>query len=274
MIRRPPRSTLFPYTTLFRSPVHVFVGHAGGGFVEQHHLRVERERRRDLERALAAVRQLDRDRPGELRQADRVEELEGAPVELAEDPLRAPEVERVTPRALEREPHVLEHGEVREDGRDLERPDEAEPRDGRGGRARDVAPLEANAPAGRYQEVREEIEARRLPRAVRADHGVDRAGAHPEAHVLDGDEAPELLGEPLGLEDVRAHGFGGGGKKTASRLSRHARLASAISHDSMHAFCARTTSSIAARGSRWKDSWRSRFVCATAVGAAARAFAT
>src|SRR2546425_11983129 len=24
MIRRPPRSTLFPYTTLFRSPIHVF----------------------------------------------------------------------------------------------------------------------------------------------------------------------------------------------------------------------------------------------------------
>src|SRR2546427_4290929 len=31
MIRRPPRSTLFPYTTLFRSPqplrVHLFIGH-------------------------------------------------------------------------------------------------------------------------------------------------------------------------------------------------------------------------------------------------------
>src|SRR3712207_7822120 len=27
MIRRPPRSTLFPYTTLFRSVVHVQVGH-------------------------------------------------------------------------------------------------------------------------------------------------------------------------------------------------------------------------------------------------------
>src|SRR2546421_1368085 len=24
MIRRPPRSTLFPYTTLFRSPAHIF----------------------------------------------------------------------------------------------------------------------------------------------------------------------------------------------------------------------------------------------------------
>src|SRR2546426_12736138 len=30
MIRRPPRSTLFPYTTLFRSQIHS----AGGGFEE------------------------------------------------------------------------------------------------------------------------------------------------------------------------------------------------------------------------------------------------
>src|SRR3712207_7582945 len=32
MIRRPPRSTLFPYTTLFRS----LVGHAAGGAVLEH----------------------------------------------------------------------------------------------------------------------------------------------------------------------------------------------------------------------------------------------
>src|SRR2546429_4121295 len=32
MIRRPPRSTLFPYTTLFRS----FRGDAGGGFALEH----------------------------------------------------------------------------------------------------------------------------------------------------------------------------------------------------------------------------------------------
>src|SRR2546422_8122171 len=34
MIRRPPRSTLFPYTTLFRSTVAAFIGepiHGGGG---------------------------------------------------------------------------------------------------------------------------------------------------------------------------------------------------------------------------------------------------
>src|SRR5256885_9297449 len=29
MIRRPPRSTLFPYTTLFRSPLLVFGSHEG-----------------------------------------------------------------------------------------------------------------------------------------------------------------------------------------------------------------------------------------------------
>src|SRR5260221_10650828 len=49
MIRRPPRSTLFPYTTLFRS---VFVGEHGGGGAQQqgepvgrgadHHLAADR----------------------------------------------------------------------------------------------------------------------------------------------------------------------------------------------------------------------------------------
>src|SRR3989442_8794627 len=33
MIRRPPRSTLFPYTTLFRSPMLVTRSHADSGFV-------------------------------------------------------------------------------------------------------------------------------------------------------------------------------------------------------------------------------------------------
>src|SRR3712207_7059665 len=32
MIRRPPRSTLFPYTTLFRSPRDVFIDMPGGPY--------------------------------------------------------------------------------------------------------------------------------------------------------------------------------------------------------------------------------------------------
>src|SRR5256885_16251127 len=31
MIRRPPRSTLFPYTTLFRSPIAEYLRERGGG---------------------------------------------------------------------------------------------------------------------------------------------------------------------------------------------------------------------------------------------------
>src|SRR5256885_9918429 len=46
MIRRPPRSTLFPYTTLFRSPQHVHAGvhHAG----QAHGLRWRRTRGKRL----------------------------------------------------------------------------------------------------------------------------------------------------------------------------------------------------------------------------------
>src|SRR2546422_10402099 len=45
MIRRPPRSTLFPYTTLFRSPVHRVVGvlfQVGAGFTRQAVLTLDR----------------------------------------------------------------------------------------------------------------------------------------------------------------------------------------------------------------------------------------
>src|SRR6267143_2703276 len=37
MIRRPPRSTLFPYTTLFRSRDHVVDGIAAGAADPKHH---------------------------------------------------------------------------------------------------------------------------------------------------------------------------------------------------------------------------------------------
>src|SRR5947199_1573976 len=40
MTRRPPRSTLFPYTTLFRSPVIVGRNHAADGGVHAQHLEI------------------------------------------------------------------------------------------------------------------------------------------------------------------------------------------------------------------------------------------
>src|SRR2546422_8549123 len=53
MIRRPPRSTLFPYTTLFRSRRI----DSARGLVEQHQARARYERHRHVEQLLLAVAQ-------------------------------------------------------------------------------------------------------------------------------------------------------------------------------------------------------------------------
>src|SRR2546430_7133966 len=58
MIRRPPRSTLFPYTTLFRSGLEPTLHRAHGGAAV--HLRVERRHRP------AAVARPERTRPERL----------------------------------------------------------------------------------------------------------------------------------------------------------------------------------------------------------------
>src|SRR2546430_7737624 len=49
MIRRPPRSTLFPYTTLFRSRSRV--PHDGEGFVDGDRERAERRMRAEVARS-------------------------------------------------------------------------------------------------------------------------------------------------------------------------------------------------------------------------------
>src|SRR2546427_7836781 len=66
MIRRPPRSTLFPYTTLFRSLVH------------QEQRRIEEQRPAERGALLHAARQLAREPVGEVAEADEPQELERA----------------------------------------------------------------------------------------------------------------------------------------------------------------------------------------------------
>src|SRR3712207_7516746 len=62
MIRRPPRSTLFPYTTLFRSLVDgsVQFAQAARGAAVQHRLDLGDDRERDLVGRLAAGGETDR----------------------------------------------------------------------------------------------------------------------------------------------------------------------------------------------------------------------
>ena len=108
----------------------VLLRHAGHRLVEQHHLGVERQRRGDLQRALAAVGQLDRRRAAAKAASPTASiSSQRVGVEMAERPLRAPEVEGVAALPLQRDAHVLQHGQMREHRRDLERADEAEPGD-------------------------------------------------------------------------------------------------------------------------------------------------
>src|SRR3989449_5835680 len=59
MIRRPPRSTLFPYTTLFRSSIVVVIAERGrGGAIAQHDARA---RRGFDEPPLVTAKQMTRD---------------------------------------------------------------------------------------------------------------------------------------------------------------------------------------------------------------------
>ena len=55
--------------------VYVFVAHALRRLIEQHQLRFHRQRGRDLQRALAPVRQLDRHRAGERPQVHRIQQF-------------------------------------------------------------------------------------------------------------------------------------------------------------------------------------------------------
>ncbi len=109
--------------------VDVLVAHAGHRLVEQQHFGIERQRRGDLQRALAAVGDFARDMVGEVGKADVVEQFQRPRVEALQHALRAPEVEIVAALALQRDAHVLERGQMREHGRNLERAHQAEPRD-------------------------------------------------------------------------------------------------------------------------------------------------
>src|SRR6266851_3773660 len=180
-----------------------------------------------LERALAAVRQLDGDGGFELGQADRGNQLARAGIELVQHPCRAPEVERMSELSLQRDAHVLEHREVRKYRRDLERAHEAHAGDARRRRAGDVAPLVEDAARGRLQEVRQQVETGGLAGAIGADQGMNAAAPHLEADALDGDEALEFLGEPSGLEnDVVGHAHRLGGGRFSMKASIPARPSS------------------------------------------------
>src|SRR5712692_10099818 len=188
-------------------PLHVLMGHPRRRLVEEHHLGIEGEGGGDLEGPLAAIGQLDRRGGREGTEAHGLDQLEGPAVEPFQHALRSPEIEGASPASLEGDPNVLEHAQMREDGRDLEGADQSPPRDVGGRGAGDLAAIEGDAAARGSEEMGEEVEAGGLACPVGPDQGVDGPPADPEAHVLHGQETPELLGQTLGLEDqIGRHG--------------------------------------------------------------------
>src|SRR5713226_6414399 len=118
-----------------------------------------------------------------------------------EHALRAPEIERSAAFSLQRDAHVLEHGQLRKHRRDLERAHEPEPRHVGGSKPGDVVALVDDAAVGGAQKFGQQIEASGLAGAIRADQRVDRPALDTQVDVTDRDEAREFLGEALGLED-------------------------------------------------------------------------
>ena len=74
----------------------------------------------------------------------------------------------------------------------------------------------AHRAAGRAHEAGHRVDDRGLARTVRADQADDLAGAHLEAHAIDGDHRAEAHGEVLHLQGQGRHRF------RVDRLERHA----------------------------------------------------
>src|SRR4029077_11271050 len=93
---------------------------AGHGLVEEQHLGIERECRRDLERALSPIGELAGGRVSKFGEVDVGNELRGSLIEHAKALVREPELMRETILALQGRTQIVAHGEMREHGRDLE----------------------------------------------------------------------------------------------------------------------------------------------------------
>ena len=179
----------------------ILVAETGHRLVEQHHLGIERQRRGDLEGALAAIRQSGGGVLGEPGQPDGVEQRLGAGFEPVEHALGAPEMEGIAERPLQCDPDVLAHAQVREHRRNLERAHQAPSRDIGRPRRRDVAPVIEDGPGGRFEELGQQIEHGRLAGAVRADQRMDRAAMHPQIDPLHRGKTAELLRQTARLKD-------------------------------------------------------------------------
>ena len=185
-------------------PVHVFVTHALCGLVQQHQLGVHGQGGGNFQSAFAAIGQLHRRQIGHAAQIHFIQQGHGLVVELVEHALGAPKVHGHAGATLQRNAHVLQHGQVGEGGRNLERPHQTAARHLRGLFGGDVLAIEQDLPTCGNQEFGEQVEDRGFACTVGPDERVDLPTLHIQVDTVDCDKTLELLHELAGFKNIGA----------------------------------------------------------------------
>src|SRR6266702_4007209 len=185
--------------------LRLLCAHAGDRLIEQHQPRARRERYRDLERSLLAVREAPRRQPGARAQAHLLEHPPRGLLQRALGARSAPEAKARAGVRLHREHHVLERGEIGVDAGDLERARETPVRARRRRERGDVLARETHAAPVRNEVARKLADQRRLARAVRPDDRVRLAFQHFEVDVVAREQCAEALDEAADFEQGVIH---------------------------------------------------------------------
>src|SRR5205814_23301 len=101
--------------------------------------------------------------------------------------------------------NIFEHAQVGEGAHDLKRARDAQPTDLVWAQASQRTTFEGNAAVARPRHASDQVDQRRLTRAVRPDQSQDLARAYVEADVLDGHDAAEALCRVAHLQNWRRH---------------------------------------------------------------------
>src|SRR5580765_4085014 len=180
-------------------------GHAGRGLVEEQDLRLQAQRDRELDQALAAVGQLGDAVLGVVRKLQGLQQMHRL-LDHVQAQAGGPKHGRGGADALgDGEVDVVQHREPAEQPIDLEGTRDAE-LDACGlGDARDVTTLEQHLARRGRDQAGQEIDERGLAGAVGTDQRVARAGLQSKVDVARGNERAKGATETTGLEQGHGH---------------------------------------------------------------------
>ena len=187
----------------FRIELHQELGHlggfarrqAGGRLVKQQDLRIAGEAEHDFELALLAVRQVADFGVLAVEEVRLFEQMMGLVVDVLVRRQEAPHHEFRRPQALDRQQHVVEHGEFRKQAGDLERARHAERGAPVARPVGDILAEQQDLPGRHRIDAGDQIEQRGLAGAVRADDGLAVARHDAQRDVARGLQAAEALAQ-------------------------------------------------------------------------------